>query len=222
MNKRPGNSIRDHIYQLLRENIMSLQMRPGLNISEKDISARLEVSRTPVREAFVKLAQEELLEIYPQKGTFVSLIDLGQVEEARFIREHLERATVVLACEKIDSESLLELESNLLTQQLCVQDKNYTKLFALDEDFHATIARGCGKSRVWSVIQQTNVHLNRIRILRLAANYNWDTILQQHREILNAIKEKDQEKADRVMKEHLTLVISEQEDLKKAYPEYFK
>ncbi|MBO8162107.1 MAG: GntR family transcriptional regulator [Brevibacillus sp.] len=222
LSKKTNYSIRDHIYQELKKNIISLKLEPGLSISEKEISAMLNVSRTPVREAFVKLAQEELLEIYPQKGTFVSLIDLDHVEEARFIREHLERATVRVACEKISADSLLELETNLVMQQLCVNDKNYTKLFELDEEFHSTLAKGCGKERVWSVIQQTNLHLNRIRMLRLASNYNWDTILSQHREILNAIKERDPDKAEQVMKEHLTMVIAEQDELKKSYPNYFK
>src|SRR5471030_2430341 len=77
------------IYNLLRQEIINLNLAPGLNISEKDISEKFKVSRTPVREAFVRLSKEGLLNIYPQKGSFVSLIDLSSVEEARFMREHL-------------------------------------------------------------------------------------------------------------------------------------
>lgn len=215
-------TIRDHVYQTLRENIINLNLEPGLSISEKEISEKLQVSRTPVREAFVKLSQEELLEVYPQKGTFVSLIDLDHVEEARFIREHLEKATVRLACERFSSDHLLQLESNLAMQQLCVKEQNYTKLFEMDEQFHSTIAEGCGKKRIWTVIEQVNVHFNRIRVLRLVANNNWETIIEQHKEILEAIKSKDPDKAELLMHQHLTRVLYDQDELKKQYPGYFK
>lgn len=221
---KPPNkySTRDHVYQVLKENIISLELEPGRSISEKEISELLSVSRTPVREAFVKLAQEELLEIYPQKGTTISLIDLKHVEEARFVREHLERAVVKEACLNFSNEYTCELESNLLLQKQCVLEKNYTKLFELDEKFHHNIALGAGKERIWTIIQQVNSHLNRIRMLSLAANYQWDVILSQHESIIEAIKNHDQEKADKVMEQHLKKLIFEQEELQSKYSNYFK
>ena len=83
-------SARDQVYYWLKEDIMKFRLIPGTHISEKEISGKYEVSRTPVREAFLQLAKEGLLEIYPQKGTRVSLIDLDLVEEARFMRENLD------------------------------------------------------------------------------------------------------------------------------------
>jgi DNA-binding GntR family transcriptional regulator len=215
-------STRDHVYEVLRENIISLELEPGRSISEKEISELLNVSRTPVREAFVKLAQEELLEVYPQRGTFVSLIDLHHVEEARFIREHLERAAVRVACEDFSKENIKKLEENLTLQRLCMVEKNFARLFELDEEFHFTIAMGCGKERIWAVIQQMNAHLNRIRMLSLAAHYNWDLILSQHEMIITAIKEKKPELADQVMEEHLKKLTFEQESLKVEYSKFFK
>ncbi|QBP42626.1 GntR family transcriptional regulator [Paenisporosarcina antarctica] len=215
-------STRDYVYEILKENIISLKIKPGQNISEKEISEMLEVSRTPVREAFVKLAQEELVEVYPQRGTVVSLIDLFHVEEARFIREHLERATVRVACEKFTDASLVVLETNLIMQKQCVQENNFEKLFELDEAFHHTISIGCGKERISLLIQQMNAHINRIRMLSLAANYNWDLILEQHEQIFNAIKEKKPDVADKVMEEHLKKLRFDQENLKIEYSQYFK
>ncbi|HZH58880.1 MAG TPA: GntR family transcriptional regulator [Metabacillus sp.] len=215
-------STRDFVYEVLRENIISLKLEPGRNISEKEISEWLQVSRTPVREAFVKLTQEELLEVYPQRGTFISLIDMYHVEEARFIREHLERAAVRVACENFSNEHILKLEANITMQKLCVEEKNYTKLFELDEEFHYTITMGCGKERIWAVIQQMNAHLNRIRMLSLAANYNWDLILTQHEGITLAIKEKNPNLAEKTMEDHLKKLTFEQEDLKNEYKKYFK
>jgi GntR family transcriptional regulator, rspAB operon transcriptional repressor len=215
-------STREHVYGVLKEDIISLKLEPGRNISEKEISEMLQVSRTPIREAFVKLAQEGLLEVYPQRGTFISLIDLHHVEEARFIREHLERAAVRVACQTFPKEYLLKLEANLAMQKLYVEEKDYTRFFELDEEFHYTIAMGSGKELIWTVIQQMNAHLNRIRMLRLAANHNWGLILSQHEGIIEAIKEKDKNRAEQVMEDHLKKLRFEQEDLKKEYIKYFK
>lgn len=220
--KRVSYSTRDRVYEVLKENIISLRLEPGRSISEKEISEMLKVSRTPVREAFVKLTQEGLLEVYPQRGTFISLIDLHHVEEARFIREHLERAAVRVASKNFPNDYLVQLESNLHMQKNSVEEKNYTKLFELDEKFHHTIAVGSGKELIWSVIQHMNAHLNRIRMLSLAANYKWDLILLQHERVIEAIKSQQPDEAEKAMEEHLMKLTFEQEELKKEYKEYFK
>jgi GntR family transcriptional regulator, rspAB operon transcriptional repressor len=216
------NSTRDYIYQLLKTDILGLKLEPGRNLSEKEISERYEVSRTPVREAFLKLSQEGLLEIYPQKGTFVSLIDLTIVEEARFMREQLEKAVVRLACDNYSKEYLFELETNLRMQELCTEEKNYNKLFDLDEQFHGSIFEGCSKKRIWLTIQQMNSDFSRIRMLRLSTNYDWEDILSTHQEIVQSIKTNNADQAENVMKKHLTLIQLDKEQLLQKYNSYFK
>jgi DNA-binding GntR family transcriptional regulator len=216
------SSTRDYVYHVLRESIISFKLEPGINISEKEISEKLQVSRTPVREAFVKLVQDELLEVFPQKGSFVALIDLDHVEDARFIREHLEVAAIGLACEVFSPEHMQKLEFNLHMQKRCVEVKDYKKFFELDEEFHETISEGCGKKRIWTVIQKMNVHLNRVRMLSLTENHNLEIILAQHENMIEAIREQDSIKAKTVIRDHLTLVNNDQGELKAAYPNYFK
>ncbi|WP_234417359.1 MULTISPECIES: GntR family transcriptional regulator [unclassified Lysinibacillus] len=222
LNSRRNFSTRDHVYETLRESIIKLELKPGQSISEKEISALLNVSRTPVREAFVKLAQEELLEVYPQRGTFISLIDLEYVEEVRFIRELLERASAKLAAENSSDVDFVLLRENLQRQKFCMDEKNYMKLFELDEEFHHIISIGAGKPRIWSVLQNFNAHLNRIRMLSLASNYNWDQILSQHLVIAGAIENGDGMLADEAMGEHLRKLRFELDSLKEGYPTYFK
>lgn len=214
-------SIREYVYQTLKKNILQLRLEPGRIISEKEIAELLQVSRTPVRESFVQLSQEELIDIYPQKGTFISLINLEHVEEARFVREQLERAVVRLACDMLIEEDIFQLETNLKMQELSKAKKNDAKMLALDEEFHNTIFRGCGKSRTWNMIQLLNTHFYRMRSLRLAAIYDWKKIITQHEAILHAIKEKDPDQAEKVMMNHLRLVAIEKEELKELYPNYF-
>lgn len=216
-----ASSIREYAYQQIREQILNFELEPGASLSEKEISDRLQVSRTPVREAFLKLAQEGLLEVYPQKGTRVALIDLALVEEARFMREQLESAIIQLACKEFPKDKILMLEVNLNNQDLCIKHQDHRKLFDLDEEFHRTLFEGCNKKRIWYAMQPMNTHFNRIRFLRLAKYYNWDHILFQHQRILQVIKEKDTQCAKEIISEHLKLVKRDQEELKKLIPDYF-
>jgi DNA-binding GntR family transcriptional regulator len=216
------NSTSKTIYYKLREEIINLYLVPGRNISEKEISEKYEVSRTPVREAFVRLSQEGLLNIYPQKGTFVSLIDLSAVEEGRFLREHIERAVVKQACQSFPQESIFALEMNLKCQDMYMEKHDFKKLFEADEEFHRIIFEGCNKKRIWPTIQEMSSDFQRIRLLRLTTNIAWDNIYLQHKDIVDAIKEKNSEKAEEIMKEHLNMVIFDEEQLKELHPDYFK
>ena len=216
------DSISRRIYHLIREEIINLDLTPGLNISEKEISEKFNVSRTPVREAFVRLSQEGLLNVYPQKGSFVSLIDLSSVEEARFMREHLERAVVRLACEEFPKEKILELEMNLKFQQMYMESHDHKKIFKADEEFHELIFEGWNKKNIWATISGVESDFQRIRLLRLTSKLRWDVVYSQHVDISNAIKDKDADLAEKIMKEHLTMVNFDKEQLKQDYTEYFK
>lgn len=216
------NSTSKVIYHNLREEIINLYLEPGTSISEKELSEKYRVSRTPVREALVRLAQEGLVQIYPQKGTVVSLIDLSAVEEERFLREHLERAVVKEACMEFPKENILALEMNLKFQKMYIENNDYKKLFNTDEEFHKIIFEGCSKKRIWNSINDGNTEFQRIRVLRLTVNSSWDNIYLQHKEIFNAIKNKNPEMAEEFMKKHLNMVIFDKTQVRESYPNYFK
>ncbi|WP_127530611.1 GntR family transcriptional regulator [Paenibacillus kobensis] len=215
-------STRDAVYASLRELILQLELPPGTAISEKDIALKFNVSRTPVRESFVRLAQEGLLEVYPQRGTFVSLIDTNLVEEARFMREQLEVAVVRLACAEFPAEQLAALDDNIARQRACLDAHDYKLMFELDELFHRTIFEGCKKSNTWAVLGGIIAHLNRSRVLRLAADHQWGHLYEQHRGIVEAIRTRDAESAAKLMTEHMHLSVADQALLKEKYPDYFK
>lgn len=221
LNTRINGSTRDYAYQTIKEQIINLELKPGTKISEKEIAEKLQVSRTPVREAFQKLAQEELIGIYPQSGTVVSKIDLGHVEEARFVRENIERAIVRTACSDFGDEQLFGLETNIAMQELCLGKGTHQRLFDLDEEFHKRLYEGCNKIRVWKMIHQMNSHFDRLRVLRLVSNTDWNNVVSQHREIFQSIVERDMDKAEELMANHLKLVNFEKDELKVRYPDYF-
>ncbi|MDQ0655697.1 GntR family transcriptional regulator [Paenibacillus sp. FSL H8-0317] len=221
LNQKIRGSTRAYSYNLLKERILHLELKPGTKISEKEIADELQVSRTPVREAFMKLAEEELLDIIPQSGTIVSHINLEHVEEGRFMREKMEKEIVTLACVSFPEEFRFRLETNIAMQEVCIGKNNFYRLFELDEEFHQILFQGTGKLRTWKMLQQLNIPFNRLRLLRLAEDSNLEVIISQHKEIYRLITERKTEQAVQVMEAHLRLVVIEQESIKAKYPHYF-
>lgn len=216
-------TVGEYVYDLLKMNIVRMNLEPGHRISENEISELLNVSRTPVREAFIKLSREDLLYILPQRGTYVSQIDLEQVEEARFIRETLEIAVLKIATAQGLSDGIIKrLEKNLGRQRECVATQDLATYFELDENFHKTIFEGVNRLRTWTVIDQVNTQYKRIRMLSYTFENMMESLIDQHARILEALRERNEEKAFEVISIHIRKLIREQLDLKVKYPQYFK
>lgn len=209
------------VYASLKQQIVSLALPPGTALSEKETAQTYQVSRTPVRESFVRLAQEGLVVVLPQRGTRVSLIDPDQVEEARFMREQLERAVIRLACDRFPEDLLLQLEANLDEQRASIGEHDSRRMFELDEAYHRILFEGCRKRGTWNVIQQMNAHLNRSRVLWLSTDPDWTNLYEHHHAMLEAVRRHDGGGAERLMQEHLRLAISDLPMLKKKHPDYF-
>ena len=127
---------REYVLRVLKDNIVRLELEPGSRISENELAAEIGVSRTPVREALIELSKSKIVEIYPQKGSYVSLIDWDLVEEAQFMRLTLEKGVIRLACEGIEEEKLRGLEKNVKLQQFYVENSEPDELLELDNQFH--------------------------------------------------------------------------------------
>lgn len=222
LEKNSYETIKNYTYRVLRSNIIDLNLKPGESISENEIANNLNVSRTPVREAFSLLVSEQLLEIYPQKGTQVSFIDLKRVEDARFMRLKLEQAVIELACMDFPENYLFDLEANINQQQFCILKKNYTAAFNLDNSFHELIFKGCKKERIFNAIHFMNGDFDRIRALNLISSMNMDIVVSQHKEIIDSIKAKDSELGIKIVGHHLSKVNEDKMILLRDYPTYFK
>ena len=112
--KRHGETARQYAYRTLRENIISLDLEPGAPFNDVEMSQMIGISRTPVREAVIQLSEESrIIEIFPQRGMRIALIDVDLVEEARFLRLVLEKAAVELVCGQADEEDLQWLDENI-------------------------------------------------------------------------------------------------------------
>jgi len=199
--------INQQIYRVLRKDIVECRIPPGKLLSEKEIAARFAVSRQPVREAFIKLAEVSLVQVLPQRGTFVLRISAQQVAQARFIRQAVECATARRAAEAITAQQITLLEHNLHRQELAAQNRQMREFFGLDDDFHRLLADIAGCPLSWAVIESIKATMDRVRFLSLEQVSPPQRLITQHFAIFNRIKARDPDAAEQAMREHLQELI---------------
>ncbi len=213
-------STRDYAIRCLTYNIVNLHLKPGQLVSESIISELLELSRTPVREAFFDLSKSGLLKIMPQRGTRVAHIDLDLVEEARFARWAIERCIVQQLAESRTDYDIVELRNNIEKQLACKEDKDAEQLLEIDNTFHKLLFRFCQKESVYNYLKRLRVHFDRVRKLNIE-RVETDRIINDHTELTDAIEAQDKAKSLEVIDRHLTRVIDDIHYLKLQYPDYF-
>lgn len=209
------------IYSDLRAELVSMERRPGEVISEAEIALSYGVSRTPVREAILKLSDEGLVDIFPQSGIFVSRIPLAALPEAIIIRKALEETTARLAAERATSSQILTLHSILERQREADAAGDRDGFHQADETFHGTIAEVAKYPGIWTLILQVKVNVDRFRRLTLPQTGRMAQVIAEHAVILAAIEQHDPEAARRAMGAHLERLLGDISATQHINPEFF-
>ena len=202
-------SIQTLVYEELKRNIMSMKLEPGQTMSTQEIATKLNVSRTPVREAFLRLQSEGLVEMIPQRETMVSKISLKRVEQEKFIRECLEMGVI----RKFMDKSGCEVEENMAEliqlQKKCGEEKDFVGFLEADDQFHRVLFDATGQEMAWETIASRNGHYNRLRILYVQR----DTEMQESG---------SREEAARALSSHVRRLDIDEAGLIAQYPDYFE
>ena len=220
LDRQPSENARSYALRVLLHNIITLELAPGSAVSENELSQILKLSRTPVREALIELSKMGLVDIQPQRGSYIAKIDYELVEESRFMRLVLENAVLALVCEGISPEHEEMLRANMEEETRHLEAGDYTRLFELDTDFHRLLFTSVSKARTYGIIHSQMVHFDRLRALSLKS-LKPDKIVEDHENILYAIGRRDSELAEMLMTRHLTRHRVEKSELIKLYPDYF-
>lgn len=200
-------STAQNIFELLRSDIVMGVLKPSESIKEAEIAERLGVSRTPVREALLRLSTLGLVDIFPQSGTRVAPIRLEKVRAAQLIREAVEVEVVRRVCRVVTDKQLGELTHLIEDQKVAAERGDLRRLFQLDEDFHRSIHAAAGLMTVADELEDLKVHLNRLRYVSVHWPRGADKITGEHEEILAAIRARDEDRAARAMTVHLRAVL---------------
>ena len=217
----PRETGRDYALRVLKENIVNLEIAPGSQISENELSAALGISRAPIREALSELEKVKIVEIQPQKKTSVLLIDPALVEEARFMRSTLEDAVIGEVCMRRTEQDLFRLEENLTLQDLAFRSNALDQVMIKDNEFHRYFFEISRKPEIYQLMQTLQIHFDRVRNLTLYTIID-RKILEEHKEIFRCIREQDVENARIRLRAHLERVQVDSSVVRKAYPQYFK
>jgi DNA-binding GntR family transcriptional regulator len=209
------------IYAELREEIVSLTRRPGAAIVEKEIATAYGVSRTPVREAVLRLADDGLIEIFPQSGTFVSRIPVGALPEAIIIRKALEETTARLAAERATRAQVAGIEALLKRQRETAAQGDQKAFHAADEAFHAAVADAAGHPRIWTLVQQVKVQVDRFRQLTLPQKGRMALVIREHTAVAAAIRRREPQAAAARMGAHLERLLGDIEGFRHLNPDFF-
>jgi DNA-binding GntR family transcriptional regulator len=209
---------RKTVYETLRRKVLTLEYPPGSALSENELAAQLGVSRTPVRESLILLAEEGLVQVFPQVGSFVSRVDPARVADAQFLREAVELASLEHLPATLDPDIVRELRENLAAQVRPGLDVE--EFFALDESFHHALLRLSGHGSVWATVVSAKGHLDRARRLGLQATAP-PAFTEQHAEILDAVLSGDVAAAHTAMRAHLRAVFDDVEQIRQRSPELF-
>ena len=213
--------IGDYAVRCLEYSIMPMDLEPGTLISEKIISEMLSISRTPIREAFSRLEKINLIEIYPQKGTMVSLIDTSIVEETSFMRMVFEKEIIKIVCKNIEEKDIKLINKNIEAYEKNINTHKLYELLKLDNEFHRILFFIADKKLTYNLIKDSIKHFNRVRIFNMLEMDRGRTLIE-HKNILEYIKEKNTKKLLPLIESHITHVKDDMVFLKSKFPEYFK
>lgn len=214
-----GETERSYALRNLKENIIHLELPPGSLISENELSARLGISRTPVREALIELARVRIVRTTPQKRGCVAPIDYDLIDQAGFMRATLESAVVALCCEGCAPEALLRLEENVRLQKLYLESGNSPKIMELDDRFHEMLFEIARKEQIYFMVRTLLIHFDRVRYLALDSVKDLK-IVRDHAAIVDAIRARDAETARGLMERHLRRYQEDAREIRDKYPQY--
>jgi DNA-binding GntR family transcriptional regulator len=195
-----ARSLSDEAYLRIRDLIVSLELAPGSILNERELMERLALGRTPVREALRALAQEGLVEVYPRRGIFVSTVDVGDLASLSEVREMLESHAARLAAERATADERAEAAA-------LIEELDHTagarRLIDLDQRIHRHVYRCAHNPFLEKTLNEYYVLTLRIWFLALDRVARLDEAVQEHRELMEAIRDRDPDRAEETMRRHV-------------------
>lgn len=207
----------------LRELIVSLELVPGTVLPRAELAEHYKISQTPVREALIRLGEEGLLDIFPQHATVVSRIDIAAAQQAHFLRRALELEIIrtLTAPDGPDNTALVQrLRRHMQRQLEAMAPQDYVDFGIADRDFHREMYEATGHTELWLLVRQRSGHVDRLRRLHLPAEGKTQSVLDDHRALVEAIEARDTARAEAALRRHLSGTLAFVADIRARYPAY--
>ena len=225
--RRMDENNRAYAYRMLRKNIMTLQLRPGCQLSEADLCDQLDMSRTPVHEALMMLQSEWLVDVLPQRGSIVSRISVHYLNEGFAMRRILEPALLRGLAGKLTAQQLEEFQLLLDRQDEDLypdRDAADDRFLSLDNDFHRLLYHDSGYDRIWQAMHNVTSHMDRVRYLDSAlCRGNIESVQKEHGLILQYLRDglPPDADAEALFEHHLGMYRENFPQLLEQFPDFF-
>lgn len=221
--KISGENNRQYAYRILHENIMTFTLQPGTVINEAFLCEILGISRTPIREALLKLKEEYLLEVYPQRSSQVSLIDIPLMNEGVLMRSLIEPQIYQQLIGNVNNDIIRQFQENLKQQKQAVLEGKTHTFFILDDQFHDIIYDAARKKNIKNSCHMITSQFDRIRYLvTLEGHMNIHDVYTQHQELYTHLITGAWEGNEQLYQNHLVGYEKFLTRITTAYPHYFK
>lgn len=212
----------DDVFERLRADIVNLRLAPGSKLSEVEVAKQSDVSRQPVREAFIRLNDMNLVEVRPQKATLVRKISVREILNTRFIRTAIEVEVVRKACQAAEDEDLARIESNLKAQKRAANKRDTHLFHQLDYEFHRLICIAAKVEFAFEAIERNKSHVDRLCMLSLESKDGMLELYRDHSGIFEALRQRDEKAIVAATRLHLTRLDKTLESAQKQRPEFFE
>jgi len=212
----------DLVFETLHEEIVSLKLLPGAKLSEADVSRRFGVSRQPVRDAFNRLANLDLMLIRPQRASEVRGFSMERIAHARFVRLAIELEVIWNACAVWDRSRAEVLERSLQEQEQAIEADQFERFHMLDQDFHKLICELGGCPLAADTIEECKRKVDRLCMLSLGRSKEAATLLKDHRKLARALKKRSIDDSTVIVREHMGRLDNAITEISRDHAEYFE
>jgi DNA-binding GntR family transcriptional regulator len=212
----------DEVFDYLHGEITTLGLRPGDKISEAEMATRFGISRQPVRDAFSRLANLDLLLIRPQRATEVKRFSMREIEKSRFVRAAVENEVLRRACEYCDDVGAAKLDAALADQDQAIAERDVDGFGALDYEFHETLCHIAKAGFAFDVIMTEKAKVDRLCRLAMSKEQRMPELVDDHKEIADAVKTHDATRAIKAGAFHLSRLDATIERITVTNASYFE
>jgi DNA-binding GntR family transcriptional regulator len=220
--QEPSQPAAPAIFDTLRDKIISLTLPPGTPLSRTALQQQFGMSSTPIRDALMRLAEQELVDVFPQSGTVVSLIDISIARQAQFLRRSIEQEAVRTLASVPQPDLIRRLRSIIADQRNSEKNDDFERFTDADQTFHKTLYEAAGAPDLWILVRQRSGHIDRIRRLHLPVKGKTAQIVRDHSAIVKAIADGDPSRAQSELRDHLSRSLAFSDELRARFPAYFK
>jgi len=211
----------DDVFESLRGDIVSLRLVPGTKLSEVEIAKQSDVSRQPVREAFIRLNNMNLLQVRPQRATVVRKISRSDILNTRFVRIAVEVEVVLRACDVFDNRKI-GFKRNLVQQKQAAARGDTERFHSLDYEFHRLLCVAAGSEFAFKTIAENKAHVDRLCMISLADREGMKLLHKDHSEIFACLEASDSKGIVKLTRQHLSRLDQTLAEACEKHPEYFE